>query len=117
MTRESSESLGIPHEGCARFIHTGALDKWRGLDFMLEVIALLERRGANVKIVLCGKMPDDIRNELSVSPVVEWRGFVSNSELSLISREADGFLNVREPSVGDNILNFPSKVPVCLHLL
>ena len=108
------DSLEIKQAECTRFVHTGALDKWRGLDFMRKVIALLERRSANVKIVLCGKMTEDIRNELSASPVVEWRGFVSDSELSVISREADGFLNVREPSVGDNILNFPSKVPVCL---
>ena len=41
------DSLEIKQAECTRFVHTGALDKWRGLDFMRKVIALLERRSAN----------------------------------------------------------------------
>ena len=44
-------------------------------------------------------------------PRVEVKGFLPNEEVDAICRGADVFLNVREPDVGDNILNYPSKVP------
>lgn len=93
------------------FIHTGALDKWRGLEFMKGVVACLEAHRSNVRIVLCGKTNEEAAVAFRNSPNVVLRGFVSEAELADLSARADGFLNVREPSVGDNILNFPSKLP------
>ena len=42
---------------------------------------------------------------------VEVKGFVSESEVEKICREADVFLNVRTPGLGDNLVNYPSKIP------
>jgi glycosyltransferase involved in cell wall biosynthesis len=44
-------------------------------------------------------------------PRVEVKGFVSDEELHDICLRASLFLNTRNPNNGDNILNFPSKIP------
>jgi glycosyltransferase involved in cell wall biosynthesis len=49
--------------------------------------------------------------EFGTDPRVDVRGFVSDLEIDEICRSADVFLNVRDPQIGDNILNYPSKVP------
>jgi len=39
------------------------------------------------------------------------KGFVPESEVDEICREADLFLSVRTPGLGDNLVNYPSKIP------
>ena len=91
-------------------VHTGALDKWRGLGFMAAVIKACRRN--DVRFVFCGKCDKvEMRHMLGDDPRVDVRGFVSDAELDGICRNADAFLNVRDPEEGDNILNYPSKVP------
>lgn len=91
-------------------VHTGALDYWRGLNFMRGVIAACKR--TDVKFVFCGKCDrEKMWRDLGSDPRVEVKGFVSAAEVDEICRKADVFLNVREPNVGDNVLNYPSKVP------
>ena len=91
-------------------VHTGALDYWRGLDFMKHVVKSCKRK--DVRFVFCGKC-DKIKmaQAFENDPRVEIRGFISDEEVEELCCQADAFLNVREPSVGDNILNYPSKVP------
>lgn len=93
------------------FVHTGALDYWRGLDFFERVARIVDERKLPVKLVLCGRLADSARDRLRKIPCVDLKGFASDSELDSICGSATGFLNVREPSVGDNILNYPSKLP------
>jgi len=91
-------------------VHTGALDYWRGLDFMRRVIKCCKRQ--DVRFVFCGKCDKaKMWAAFDNDPRVEIKGFLSNEEVDSVCRSADVFLNVREPSVGDNILNYPSKVP------
>lgn len=91
-------------------VHTGALDYWRGLDFMKGVVKNCKRR--DVRFVFCGKCDKEkMWAEFSNDPRVDVRGFLSNEELDEICRGADAFLNVRTPGIGDNLVNYPSKVP------
>lgn len=77
---------------------------------MRGVIAACKR--TDVKFVFCGKCErEKMWRDLGADSRVEVKGFVSGDEVDEICRRADVFLNVREPSVGDNILNYPSKVP------
>ena len=96
------------------FVHTGALDYWRGLDFFERVAKIVLERKLPIRLVLCGRLADNARDRLRKIPCVDLKGFVSDSELDSICESAIGFVNVREPSVGDNILNFPSKLPYYL---
>lgn len=97
-------------EGEKWLVHTGALDKWRGLEFMTAVIKVCCRK--DVRFVFCGKCDKaEMRHLLGDDPRVDVRGFVSDAELDEICKDADAFLNVRNPQEGDNILNYPSKVP------
>lgn len=93
-----------------RLVYTGALDHWRGLDLMRRVVKNCSR--TDVRFILCGKY-DKARMwaEFDRDPRVDVRGFVSEEELRLICQSADLFLNVRDPNIGDNILNYPSKIP------
>ena len=91
-------------------VHTGALDYWRGLNFMKDVVGRCKRQ--DVRFVFCGKCDKrKMWEEFGNDPRVDVRGFVSDSEIDEICRSADVFLNVRDPQIGDNILNYPSKVP------
>ena len=109
------QALGVSLElrkraGEKWLVHTGALDKWRGLGFMAEVIRACRRN--DVRFIFCGKCDKvAMRHLLGDDPRVDVRGFVSDEELTDICRSADAFLNVRDPDEGDNILNYPSKVP------
>jgi hypothetical protein len=49
--------------------------------------------------------------EFGNDPRVDVRGFLSNDEVDKICRTADILLSVREPKVGDNVVNYPSKIP------
>ena len=102
--------LGVKSDGVKHLVHTGALDKWRGLGFMVEVIRACRRK--DVRFIFCGKCDKvAMHHLLGDDPRVDVRGFVSDEELTDICRSADAFLNVRDPKEGDNILNYPSKVP------
>lgn len=91
-------------------VHTGALDQWRGLDFMVEVVKRYAKPG--VKFVFCGKSCAKVlREEFGNHPQIELPGFVSEEEMNRICNEADVLLNVRDPKHPDNILNYPSKLP------
>ena len=91
-------------------VHTGALDQWRGLDFMIEVVKQYAKPG--VKFVFCGKTSERILKEkFRDNPYVELPGFVTEEEMNRICNEADVLLNVRDPKHPDNILNYPSKLP------
>jgi hypothetical protein len=93
-----------------RLVHTGALDQWRGLDFMIEVVRKIA--SPDVKFIFCGKSSCRILSKIfGDNPYVELPGFVAEEEMNCICRNADVFLNVRDPLHPDNILNYPSKLP------
>ena len=93
-----------------RLVHTGALDQWRGLDFMVEVVRKMA--SPDVRFVFCGKSSCRILAKLfGDNPYVELPGFVEEEEMNRICRDADVLLNVRDPHHPDNILNYPSKLP------
>lgn len=97
--------------GMRTLVHTGELDKWRGLDFMIEVIEQTLARRKDVKFVFCGRVGiDAIRERFGDSPNVELLGFVEEDRLREICRGAAVLLNVRDVSQPDNILNYPSKL-------
>lgn len=91
-------------------VHTGALDYWRGLEFMKGVVKACKRQ--DVRFVLCGKCDRGrLWAEFDKDPRVEIKGFLSNEEVDEICRTADILLSVREPKIGDNVVNYPSKIP------
>jgi glycosyltransferase involved in cell wall biosynthesis len=93
-------------------VHTGALDEWRGLDFMMEVVKRMTARRNDVKFIFCGKSSEKVlRDVFNSNPQVELPGFVSEEEMARICNSADILLNVRDPKHPDNILNYPSKLP------
>jgi len=91
-------------------VYTGALDHWRGGDFLVEIIRQLKHQ--DVRIVLCGKC-DRAKTwaRFGNDPRVNVRGFVSEAEMDIWCCRASVFLNVRDPQNGDNVVNFPSKIP------
>lgn len=94
-------------------VHTGALDKWRGLRVMQKLLKVFDRR--DVRFVFCGRCDKTKRlAELGNDSRIEVKGFVSEKEMDEICRRADAFISVRDPEVGDNVLNYPSKIPYCL---
>lgn len=102
----STSSSSTPYT----LVHTGSLDKWRGLDFMKGVVKGCARQ--DVRFVFCGKCDKaKMWAEFGNDPRVDVRGFVTDEEVAAISRAADVFLNVRTPGIGDNLVNYPSKVP------
>ena len=102
----------LPATNHYTLVHTGALDQWRGLDFMVEVIRQLTTRRKDVKFVFCGKSSEAVLKRIfSGNPYVELPGFVSEDEMVRICNSADVLLNVRNPDHPDNILNYPSKLP------
>lgn len=91
-------------------VHTGALDQWRGLNFMIDVVERYAKPG--VKFVFCGKSSEKVlRERFGGNPYVELPGFVPEDEMNRICNDADVLLNVRDPKHPDNILNYPSKLP------
>ena len=91
-------------------VHTGALDYWRGLEFMKKVVRVCKRQ--DVRFVLCGKCDKEkMWTEFGNDPRMEVKGLVSETEMDMICRDADVFLSVRTPGLGDNIVNYPSKIP------
>lgn len=104
------EKWGIRDE--KRLVHTGALDQWRGLDFMVEVVKRLTDKRKDVKFVFCGKSSEKVlRDIFKDNPQVELPGFVTEEEMGNICNSADVLLSVRNPNHPDNILNYPSKLP------
>jgi glycosyltransferase involved in cell wall biosynthesis len=94
-------------------VYSGGLDHWRGLDFLVEVIR--ELKNPDYRFIICGKCDRQaIYRKMGNDPRVEVKGFVSDEELHDVSLRASVFLNTRDPSIGDNVLNFPSKIPNCL---
>ena len=90
-------------------VYTGALDHWRGGDFLVEVARQLKRQ--DIRIVLCGKCDrEKTWARFGNDPRVEVKGFVSEAEMDDLCCRASVFLNVRDPLNGDNVLNFPSKL-------
>lgn len=93
-------------------VHTGALDKWRGLDFMVKVVEQLTAKRSDVKFVFCGKSSEKVLREVfGTNPHVDLPGFVTEDEMTRICNSATVLLNVRDPNHPDNILNYPSKLP------
>ena len=106
--------LAIPHQRietkCFTLVHTGALDYWRGLDFMKAVIRCCKRQ--DVRFIFCGKCDKEKRwSELGSDSRVEVLGFLNDKAVDKLCGSADLFLSVREPNVGDNLVNYPSKIP------
>lgn len=93
------------------FVHTGALDHWRGLEYMQAVAGLIDVARTPIRIVLCGRILPEMRDAFNGFSCVKMIGFVPDEELVRLCKKADGFLNVRNPEIGENILNFPSKIP------
>lgn len=90
-------------------VHTGALDYWRGLDFMKEVVRKCTR--SDVRFVFCGKCDKEkMAANFGFDPRVEIRGFLPDKEVDELCQSADVLLNVREPKIGENLVNYPSKV-------
>ena len=91
-------------------VHTGALDYWRGLEFMKGVVKACKRQ--DVRFFFCGKCNREKRwAEFGNDPRVEVKGFLPDDEVDTLCRSADVLLSVREPKVGDNVVNYPSKIP------
>jgi len=88
-------------------LYCGSLDHWRGLVFFKRVLDCL--RETNIKFIVCGKTKN-LESLFSGYKNVDFRGFVSNEELHLLHKQATLFVNTRDPNLGNNKLNFPSKV-------
>lgn len=90
-------------------VYTGELTRWSGVDFLIEVVKSWRRE--DVEFVICGRVISDHMDELKNDPRVNLKGYLKDAELDSLCQRADAFLNVRDPNHGDNVLNFPSKLP------
>jgi glycosyltransferase involved in cell wall biosynthesis len=91
-------------------VYSGTLDHWRGLSFLVDVVGHLEK--LDYKLVICGKSEKGVIQKLIKNDSrIDVKGFVSDEELHALSLRASVFINARDPKNGDNVLNFPSKLP------
>ena len=102
-----SHRRGAPY----RLVYTGSLDKYRGATLLYDIIKKYKRE--DVQFILCGGKfnKEEVRKQLRYDPRVDVRGFVSEEELAQICQTADVFLNMRNSEIGENIMNYPSKIP------
>ena len=111
-TEDKRQAANGKFGGNYTLVHTGALDQWRGLGFMLDVVKSLTASRRDVKFIFCGKSSEKRLKEIfGNNSQVELPGFVSEEEMVRICNSADVLLNVRDPNHPDNILNYPSKLP------
>lgn len=93
-------------------VHTGALDQWRGLDFMVGVVRSVIAKRNDVRFIFTGKSSGMALEKIfGGNPHIELSGFVSENGMAAICNSADILMNVRTPDHPDNILNYPSKLP------
>ena len=105
-TRESNDTRPF------RLVHTGALDKWRGLDIMIDIVNRMAQRRKDVKFIFCGKSSAKVLESVfRGNPQIELPGFLTEKDMVSLCNSADILLNVRDPENPDNILNYPSKLP------
>lgn len=91
-------------------VYSGTLDHWRGLELLVQVVNGL--KDIDYRFVICGKNDKNgILKLVKNDPRIEIKGFVTDEELHDISLCASAFVNTRDPKNGDNVLNFPSKIP------
>ena len=91
-------------------VYTGGFDESRGGDFLVEVVRQLKCK--ETRIVLCGKCDrGKTYARFGNDPRVEVKGFVSETEMDDWCCRASLFLSTRDSKYGDNIVNFPSKIP------
>ena len=103
----------IPHKYGEpyRFVYTGSLDKCRGVNLLSEIVKKSTRK--DIRFILCGNKFDKTRiwEQFGCDSRVDVRGLVSEKELMSICQSADVFLNMRNPKMGANLMNYPSKIP------
>jgi len=91
-------------------VYSGTLDHWRGLELLVQVVNCL--KDIDYRFIICGKNDkNEILKLVNMDPRIEVKGFVTDEELHDISLRASAFINTRDPKNGDNVLNFPSKIP------
>ena len=94
-------------------VYTGALDYWRGLNFMKDVVRRCKRQ--DVRFVFCGKCDKKkMWEEFGNDPRVDVRGFVSDPEMDEICRSADIFLNVRSMPIFSTISSVSRRPAVSM---
>lgn len=88
---------------------SGAMNKWAGVDLLLEAFALLKRN--DVQLWLCGKNSGETVIRAAESDRrITYFGCVEESRLVELSMQATIMVNPRPSSLPENRFNFPSKV-------
>jgi glycosyltransferase involved in cell wall biosynthesis len=90
-------------------LFTGALNRWGGVDQLVEAFAHLH--DASAALWICGKGANDrLKRAVAADRRITLFGAVDEDKLRALSDAASAFVNPRPPSIPENAHNFPSKV-------
>ena len=90
-------------------LYTGALEKYAGIELLLEAFSLINDN--EVRLIICGKGNNDrLRRSLQSDKRISFLGMVAEQQLVELSQKAYLFINPRLINDKSNHSNFPSKI-------
>lgn len=97
------------HPGTMKFLYSGTLTRWGGIDTLLEAIESINR--SDFKVIITGPAPRrGIQSRLLGDTRVDYRGLIDSENLLDLMDEVDVFINPRPTKIRDGERNFPSKL-------
>lgn len=97
------------HSGPKKFLYSGTLTRWGGIDTLLEAIELINR--SDFEVIITGPAPrGEVQSRLLRETRVDYRGLIDSENLLELMDEVDVFINPRPTKIRDGEKNFPSKL-------
>lgn len=90
-------------------LYAGTYAAKEGVTYLIDGINLAIEKGCNCKLVLLGKAPQALRDKYKDNINIEFKGFVSEEELTRLQAESDVLAMVRTNSIFANF-GFPFKL-------
>ncbi len=92
-----------------KFVYTGSLEKRYGIKNIVEGFILAKSKNAVLEIYGRGDYEDELLNITNKHRNIIYKGFVKNSEILKVQREADFLINARSSDDEYVKYSFPSK--------
>lgn len=90
------------------FMFSGLLGPVTGVDLLLE--ALKKVKAQNIRVIITGKGPIDVKKYADEDDRIDFKGFVSRDEYLELLQKSDILINPRNMNLPENQNNFPSKI-------
>lgn len=103
--RREKDSSNAP----IKFVYTGSLEIRYGIKNIVEGFILAKSKNAVLEIYGRGDYEDELLNIMNMHRNIIYKGFVKNSEILKVQREADFLINARSSTEEFVKYSFPSK--------